>query len=230
MENMKKIFIAMIAAVAVMATGCGTQGLLSGVGNTGTGTGAVGGGLGEILGSVVKGIANQNSVNGLLNLVIGSVKLDETELYGNWSYAAPACAFTSENLLAKAGGSVAAANVNEKLKSAYSGVGISAANTQLTFTQDGRFSGKLDGMPLSGTYTYDKSNCALKMQMLGGLLNVTGYLTRTTNGIGLTFESKKLLSVLQTVAKLSGNSTLQTVGDLSKQFDGVRVGFDLAKK
>ena len=40
---MKKIFIAMIAAVAVMATGCGTQGLLSGVGNTGTGTGAVGG-------------------------------------------------------------------------------------------------------------------------------------------------------------------------------------------
>jgi hypothetical protein len=27
---------------------------------------------------------------------------------------------------------------------------------------------------------------------------------------------------------MSGNSTLQTVGDLSKQFDGVRLGFDMS--
>ena len=27
---------------------------------------------------------------------------------------------------------------------------------------------------------------------------------------------------------MSGNSTLQTVGDLSKQYDGVRLGFDVA--
>ncbi len=228
MKNMKKKLVSMLAAVTLLAAGCTTQGLVNGTGSTSSTSTT--GGLGDILGSVVKGIANQNTVNGLLNLVIGSVKLDVSELYGNWTYAAPACAFTSENLLAKAGGSVAAANVNEKLKSAYSGVGISASNTQLTFTQDGKFSGKIDGMPLSGTYSYDPSNCALKMQLLGGLLSATGYLTRTTNGVGLTFESKKLLSLLQTVAQLSGNSTLQTVGDLSKQFDGVRVGFDLAKK
>ena len=46
--------------------------------------------------------------------------------------------------------------------------------------------------------------------------------------MGLTFESKNLLKVLQMAAALSGNSTLQTVGDLSKQYDGVRLGFDIA--
>jgi len=46
--------------------------------------------------------------------------------------------------------------------------------------------------------------------------------------LALTFESKNLLKVLQAAAALSGNSTLQTVGDLSKQYDGVRLGFEMA--
>ena len=61
------------------------------------------------------------------------------------------------------------------------------------------------------------------------LLSFTGYLTRTTNGLALTFESKKLLTVLQAVTALSGNSTIKTVGDISKEFDGVRVGFELTR-
>ena len=223
-EIMKKI-IAAITAFLVLATSCGTQNLLGGT-NNGSSSG---GGLGDILSGVLGVLTSQNTLSGLLNLVIGSVKLDERELYGTWSYAAPACAFTSENLLAKAGGAVAAENVNEKLLTAYSQLGINSNNTTLTFTEDGRFSGKIDGLPLSGTYTYDQSNCAIKMQVLGGLLNLTSYVTRSKNGIGLTFESKKLLSLLQTVAKLSGNSTLETIGDLSTKFDGIRVGFDLKK-
>ena len=41
--------------------------------------------------------------------------------------------------------------------------------------------------------------------------------------------SKNLLKVLQVAAAMSGNSTLQTVGDLSKQYDGVRLGFDISR-
>ena len=42
-------------------------------------------------------------------------------------------------------------------------------------------------------------------------------------------ESKKLLTILQTVSALSGNNTLQTVGDLSKNYDGIRMGFEMKK-
>ncbi|MDD4534325.1 MAG: DUF4923 family protein, partial [Prevotella sp.] len=34
---------------------------------------------------------------------------------------------------------------------------------------------------------------------------------------------------LQTVSALSGNTTLSTIGDISQNFDGVRLGFDMAK-
>ena len=219
-ETMKKILIAVATLVALMASSCGNM-----LGTTGA-NGNNGGTLGDVLGSVLGGLGGANMGNSLLNMVIGYIKIDQRELYGTWQYTAPGCAFTSEQLLAKAGGAVAAGQVKEKLAPIYSSVGISGNNTYFVFTQDGKFQAKVNGIPLSGTYTYDKENCAIKMQ---SLLTVTGYLTRTTSGMALTFESKKLLSVLQAVTALSGNSTIKTVGDLSKEFDGVRVGFEMAK-
>ena len=46
---------------------------------------------------------------------------------------------------------------------------------------------------------------------------------------GVLFESKKLLTLIQTMASLSGNTTVSTIGDLSKNYNGVRIGFDLKK-
>ncbi len=226
---MKKIYTTMLAAVLLLGSGC-TTGLLGGLG-MGQGTAGESGnsGLGDILGGVLGGVlgtlGSQNTIDGLLGLVIGSVKVQETELYGNWYYTAPTCAFTSENLLAKAGGAVAAQNCKEKLQPVYNSVGISAQNTQFQFTQDHQFAGKVKGIPLSGTYTYDPSNGTLKLKTM--LFTTNAYITRTASGLGLTFESKNLLKVLQVAAAMSGNSTLQTVGELSKQYEGVRLGFDI---
>jgi len=221
---MKKIYMTMLAAVMLLGTGCST-GLLNGLGS-GTSGESGNGTLGDILGGVLGVLGSQNTVDGLLGLVIGSVKVQESELYGTWYYTQPACAFTSENLLAKAGGAVAAENCKEKLQPVYSSVGISAQNTQFQFTQDHQFAAKLKGIPVSGTYTYDPSSGTLKLKTM--LFSTNAYITRTTQGLGLTFESKNLLKVLQAAAALSGNSTLQTVGDLSKQYEGVRLGFDIA--
>ena len=229
---MKKIYTTALVMLMMMASGCNT-GLLSGLGglggDTGNGTGNSGGLgdiLGGVLGGVLGGLGSQNTVDGLLDLVIGSVKFSEQDLYGTWVYYQPACAFTSENLLAKAGGAIAAANINEKLVPVYNSVGLSSQNTMFQFTQDHQFAGKIKGIPLSGTYTFDPSSGTIKLQTM--LFSTNAYITRCTNGMGLTFESKNLLKVLQTIAAVSGNSTLQTVGDLSKQYDGVRLGFELA--
>ena len=227
---MKKIYTVILVAVMMLTSGCNT-GLLGGLGGdtTGNGTGT-GGGLGDILGgvlgSVLGGLGSQNTVDGLLGLVIGSVQVSENQLYGAWYYTQPGCAFTSENLLAKAGGAVAAETCKDKLLPVYNTLGISSQNTQFQFTQDHQFQAYVKGIPVSGTYTYDQQNATIKLKTM--LLSTNMYVTRTTQGLAFTFESKNLLKVLQAVAAVSGNSTLQTVGDLSKQFDGVRLGFDMA--
>ncbi len=218
---MKKTAFMATLALAIAASSCGSLGT---TGNTSTGSGST---LGNILGSVLSGNTASNAVNGLTDLIIGSVKLSQSDLYGTWNYSKPACAFTSESLLAKAGGSVAAQEVNQKLLPAYNNVGIKSGNTYFTFGEDGSFSGKINNIPLSGTYTFDPGSSSLKMKAM--LLSMTGYVTRTTTGMSLTFESKKLLTALQTISSLTGNSTLQAVGDLSKNYEGVRVGFDMKK-
>ncbi|MBR6431755.1 MAG: DUF4923 family protein, partial [Muribaculaceae bacterium] len=144
-----------------------------------------------------------------------------------WYYTQPGCAFTSENLLAKAGGAVAAETCKDKLLPVYNTLGINSQNTQLLFTQDHQFQANFKGIPLSGTDTYDPSTSTIKVKTT--LFSSNVYVTRTTSGLAYTFESKNLLKVLQAVAAISGNTTLQTVGDLSKQFDGVRLGFDMAR-
>ena len=228
---MKKIITAMLTAVMLLGTGCNTGllGNLGGLGgDTGNGTGQ-GGGLGDILGGVLGGVLGGlggNTVDGLLGLVIGSVSINESDLYGTWYYTQPGCAFTSENLLAKAGGAVAAETCKEKLLPVYNTLGINSNNTQFQFTQDHQFAANIKGIPLSGTYTYDASSSTLKIKTM--LFSSNVYVTRTTHGLAFTFESKNLLKVLQAIAAVSGNTTLQTVGDLSKQFDGVRLGFDMA--
>ena len=55
-------------------------------------------------------------ISGLLNNVIGSGTFSKADLCAHtWKYSKPGCAFTSENLLAKAGGEIAANKVEEKL-------------------------------------------------------------------------------------------------------------------
>ena len=61
------------------------------------------------------------------------------------------------------------------------------------------------------------------------LLSFHCYAKKNSDGIGLLFEAKKLLTLLQTAAALSGNSTLNSISDLSKNYDGLRIGFDYKK-
>lgn len=211
---MKKMMMAVVAALMLQSCGMTNPGVNGGSQIGGTTTNNSGSSIGS------------NALGGLLDLVVGSVKLSQADIIGTWSYVEPACAFTSENLLAKAGGSVAAKTVNEKLLPVYKSLHISSGNTQLTFNENGQFTGKIGGFPMSGNYTFDAANGLVKMK---SLTTFTAHLTRSTHGMNFTFESKKILTLLQTVSALSGNTSLSTIGDISKQFNGVRLGFAMRK-
>ena len=115
----------------------------------------------------------------------------------------------------------------EKLQPYFKQVGISASNTFITFNEDGTFTSKIAGTPFSGNYTFDEAT--QKITLKGLLLTVNCYAKKEQNGISILFEAKKLLSVLQTMSAMSGNKDLQTIGDLSKNYEGVRVGFDMKR-
>jgi hypothetical protein len=172
-------------------------------------------------------MTNGTGVVNAISSVIGLDKVKAQNLIATWKYSGPGCAFTSENLLAKAGGEVAAVQIEQKLLPYYQQVKISESNTYITFKEDGTFSSKIAGTPFSGNYTFDEAS--QKITLKGLLLSVNCYAKKEANGISILFEAKKLLTVLQTMSAMSGNKDLQTIGDLSKNYDGVRVGFDMKR-
>ena len=183
---MKKAKIGMLAICCLIAASCGN------------------------MSQVLNAMQNGSVINAITS-VIGLDKVSAQNLIGSWTYSGPGCAFTSENLLAKAGGEVAAAQIEEKIRPYYDQVGISASNTQITFNQDGTFTSRIAGTTFSGTYTFNEASQQIKLK--GMLLSINCYTKREINGISILFEAKKLLTVLQTMSALSGNANLQTIGD-----------------
>ena len=202
--------------------------------NSGYSAGSVVAGvLGGLLGGgTTTGSSSTGSsiINGILNNVIGSATFSQADLCAHtWKYSKPGCAFTSENLLAKAGGEIAANKIEENLSTYYNKFGFSKSNTYFTFKTDGTFAAKIDGKAWNGTYTFDEKTHAI--QLKGLLLSASGFATRTTNGISLLFEQKKLLTLVKTLSKLNltGSTTMSAVSSIVDNYDGVRMGFEMTK-
>ena len=197
--------------------------------NSGYSAGSV---VAGVLGGLLGGGTTTGSsiINGILNNVIGSATFSQADLCAHtWKYSKPGCAFTSENLLAKAGGEIAASKVEEDLSKYYSKFGFSKSNTYFTFKTDGTFAAKIDGKSWNGTYTFDEKTHAI--QLKGLLLSASGFATRTANGISLLFEQKKLLTLVKTLIKLNltGSTTMSAVSSIVDNYDGVRIGFEMTK-
>lgn len=197
--------------------------------NSGYSAGSV---VAGVLGGLLGGGTTTGSsiINGILNNVIGSATFSQADLCAHtWKYSKPGCAFTSENLLAKAGGEIAASKVEEDLSKYYSKFGFSKSNTYFTFKTDGTFAAKIDGKSWNGTYTFDEKTHAILLK--GLLLSASGFATRTANGISLLFEQKKLLTLIKTLSKLNltGSTTMSAVSSIVDNYDGVRIGFEMTK-
>lgn len=222
------------ASNTTAATATTTAATTSNAATSSSTTSNAGSAVAGILGAVLDGNSNSSSsagssiINGILNNVIGSGTFSKQDLCAHtWKYSKPGCAFTSENLLAKAGGEIAANKVEEKLGEYYSKFGFSGSNTYFTFKTDGTFAAKIDGKSWQGNYTFDEKTHAI--QMKGLLLSMSGYATKTTNGISLLFDQTKLLNLIKTMGALKGSSTLSAIGTIANNYDGMRVGFEMTK-
>ena len=203
---MKKTILTLFAAVTLMLSSCMTTGM-----GTTSNTGSTSDVLGSVLGAV------------LSNVLFGG----QSGILGNWNYYAPSAAFTTSQALTKAGGSATVANMASSLASNYSNIGINRNNTSFSFLAGNKFSAKVNGIPFSGTYTYNPQNGEIALKTATETIN--GNVTKTEKGMGLMFDSKQMTNILQKEGKVSNTAAVQAVSKLAKSADGARVGFELTK-
>lgn len=167
-------------------------------------------------------------LSGVVKSVVGDKTTTESSIIGTWTYAAPECQFESDNLLAKAGGEVAAKEVEEKIQAVYEKVGMDGC--QYIFGEDGSYSYTFKGKTSGGTYTFDSEAKTITMKSKLGIKTV-GYVTVTGDEMTLVFNADKLMSVLKTITGTvsSVNSTASTINSIADSYDGLRLGFELKK-
>ena len=208
---MKKTMMTILAAMTLMLSSC----LTTGLGTTPTTNNSTGGILGSVLGSV------------LTNVLLGGMTFDQSSLIGNWNYSAPSAAFTTEQALTKAGGNATIANMASSLASNYRNIGINRNNTSFSFLEGNKFSAKVNGIPFSGTYTYNPQNGEIALKTASE--TIKGNVTKTNKGMGLMFDATQMVNILQKEGKVSNTAAVQAVSQLAKSANGARVGFELTK-
>ena len=208
---MKKTLMTLLAAAALLLSSCFGPGM----GTTQNNTNSTGNILSSVLGSV------------LGNVLFGGSTFDQSGLLGSWNYNAPSAAFTTEQALTKAGGSATIANMSSSLASNYSNIGINRNNTSFSFLNGNKFSAKVNGIPFSGTYTYNPENGEIALKT--ATETIKGNVTKTEKGMGLMFDSKQMVNILQKEGKVSNTTAVQSVSKLAKTANGARVGFELTK-
>ena len=207
---MKKTYLTLFAAMALMMSSCMTTGL----GTTST-TGSNNNVWGNVLGAV------------LGQVLLGGMTYDQSGLLGSWNYNAPSAAFTTQQALTNAGGSATIANMSSSLASNYNNIGINRNNTSFSFLDGNKFSAKVNGIPFSGTYTYNAQNGEIALKT--ATETIKGNVTKTEKGMGLMFDSTQMTRLLQKEGKVSNAAAVQAVGKLAKSANGARVGFELTK-
>ena len=167
-------------------------------------------------------------LSGVAKAVVGNKATTASSIIGTWTYSGPECQFESENLLAKAGGEMAAKEVEEKMIAVYNKVGMN--NIRYTFNEDGTYSYQMKKRTVTGSYVFD--DAAKTITMTGKLgLKTVAYVTVTGNDMSMVFKADKLMSILKTITGAASkvNSTAATINSVAEAYDGLMLGFELMK-
>lgn len=222
---MKKILLSIV--ICVFSTSVATaqsfslKDLLKGGSDT-TSTSSSRGSLGDILGS--------GTLGSVISNVLGNDKISPADIVGTWKYSAPAVSFKSDNMLKKAGGAAAAATVESKLEPYYKTAGFN--KMVLTVEADSTFTMKLAYGSLKGTLSKSSEDGFMTFHFKAMKMNVgtmDAAVSKAGNTLNITFDISKLMSLINTVSKVAGNSTISGLNKLLQSYDGMQAGFRLIK-
>ena len=173
-------------------------------------------------------------LGGALSALLNGIStISEADLYGTWTYQASECRFESENFLAQAGGEAVASDIEKKLDTYLSQIGIQKGVTTYTFTKDKKYSIASGGRTISsGTYTFDAKNKKLVMTGALGLLKQNCTVGRSGANLCILYDADKLLTAANAIGTFLGQSNA-TIGSITNvigsNYKGMKLGFSMKK-
>lgn len=181
--------------------------------------------------SKIGGGDGSTALSGLKGAVEGMIaKSDITaaDLVGDYKYSAPAVSLQSDNALQKLGGSAATGVIVDKLAPYYQKAGLTSMTA--TFREDGTCEFKVKKATVTGTYERNESGDftfnfkAVKKIPLG---KMNAHVEKIGKKLTLTFDASKLIKLVNAVASVSGQSSLQAAAKMLNSYDGLYAGFEL---
>ena len=170
----------------------------------------------------IKDLFNKDNISKVVNAVTGHT--ETVDMTGTWRYTGSAIEFESENLLKKAGGTVAASAAEEQLAK----VGIKEGQLSFTFNADSTFVSTLGKRKLNGTYSYDAGTQMLHLRYMK-LIPMNAKVNYTTQQMDLLFEADKLLKLITFLSSKSSSATLKAISSLADSYDGMMLGYELKR-
>lgn len=167
-------------------------------------------------------------LSGVEKAVVGNKATSAKSIVGTWTYEKPECQFTSDNLLAKAGGAAASSKVEEQLASLYKMAGI--PGSKLTFNSDNTYTSVVRGRTMKGTYTFDEKAKTVTLKV-GLKTTVTAHVATSGSELTLLMDANKLMDGIKTISSYASklNSTASLANSLISNYDGMRLGFKAKK-
>ena len=109
-------------------------------------------------------------------------------------------------------------------------------NLTAIFKNDGTFKFQLKRSALSGEYAKDPDSpdgdfifqFSIKGKVPVG--KVSAHVEKVGNKLTITFDASKLITIVNSIASISGQSTLKSVASLLNSYDGLKCGFELKKQ
>ena len=188
---------------------------------------------GQAYGQSLKDLLNSSAVKDAVTSVTGGKKLTVENLAGTWTYTNPAVQLEGDNALKNVAGSVAAGELEKKLKTYCAKVGIVEGMFNYVFNSDSTFTNALKKKTLKGTYSINQDEKTVELKYaLGGKLKVmtlTAHVVISGDELSLLFNADKLLDFLSKISSISDNTTLKMVNKLASEYDGMMLGFELKK-
>lgn len=174
----------------------------------------------------LKDLFNKENIEKAVNALSGKTSVD---MVGSWSYSGSAIEFKSDNLLQKAGGTVAATEAEKKLNEQLAKVGIKAGQMSFTFAADSTFNANIGKKNLKGTYSYDSSTQKVNLKF-AKLIAMNAKVSTTSSNMDILFESDKLLQLITYLSSKSSSATLKGISSLANKYDGMMTGFSMTRK
>lgn len=181
-----------------------------------------------VLGSTGASAQDWKSILGdVLQQTVGGQTLSEQAVIGQWQYASPYCRLESDELLAKAGGQVAASQVESRLESVYRALGMEQFSC--SFAAEGKCSFGYKGKEVAGTYTLDTDSAMMTITLSKTPATIRAQVSVSGNTLSMAFEADRLISALKSLTDLAAGISPQAelIGSLVESYDGLWLGFEL---